>query len=183
MSSHWVVRTVLALLTGAALIAGCASTPPSEEVTAVEGRILVGPNLNPNAEGRPSPVYLRVYQLTEAAAFSGATYGQLADRDTETLGASLITRDEFELCPREAPEKPRTAQADRPCQGAEREIELDLKGNARFLAVMGEFYDLHDPSGSWRDVAKIPESGMLDVFSSPSLVIEMQGATVDVRFE
>lgn len=183
MQTQRVLPRVTSVVAAAMLAFGCASTPPSEEVAEVSGRIQVGPELNPNAEGRPSPVFLRIYQLTEKTAFTSAAYDDLADRDTEVLGTSLITRDELELCPREPPEAPRSARTESRCQGEQRSLTLDIQGDARYLAVMGEFYNLHDPSGSWRDVAAIPESGMLDLFGSRSFVIELQRATVEIRFE
>ncbi|PWG63269.1 type VI secretion system lipoprotein TssJ [Sediminicurvatus halobius] len=174
-----IVLGVLAALT----VVGCGSTPPSAEIEPVEGRIVVGPNLNPNAEGRPSPVYLRIYQLADSVPFTSASFEELADRDREILGASLISRDEFELCPLETAGAVGAGQARSRCQGEVLPVTLDVRGDTRYLAVMGEFYDLHDPSGSWRAVTEIPEEGLLGLFGSREFVVDVRRATVAVRFE
>ncbi|MBA1147257.1 type VI secretion system lipoprotein TssJ [Ectothiorhodospiraceae bacterium WFHF3C12] len=181
MRTDCVIRAVLFLTAALLVAAGCASQP-STEVDAVDGRIVVGPNLNPNAEGRPSPVFLRIYQLKDPAAFNTASFGDLADADADVLGASLLSRDEFELCPLEAPASARSARVESRCQGEQLPVTLDVKGNARYLAVMAEFYDLHDPSGSWRDVAEVPEESMFGLFGSREFVVELRRATVSVRF-
>lgn len=181
MSTDRVIRALLLLAAVVLVAAGCASQP-STEVDAVDGRVVVGPNLNPNAEGRPSPVFLRIYQLKDAAAFNTASFADLADADAEVLGASLISRDEFELCPLETPGSSRSARVDRRCQGEQLPVTLDVKGNTRYLAVMAGFYDLHDPSGSWRDVAAVPEASMFGLFGSREFVVELRRATVSVRF-
>lgn len=172
----WVLAAAVAIG-----VAGCASGPAVES-EAASGRIIVGENLNPNAEGRPSPVVLTIYQLRGKDAFVGASFGDLAERDQEILGNSLLSRDTLMLCPIEAAEEPRSGRASR-CQGEVKPITLEISGEARFLGVVAGFYDLHDPSGDWRDAAEIPEAGMLGMFGSREFVIQLRRATVSVRFE
>ncbi|MCO6440100.1 MAG: type VI secretion system lipoprotein TssJ [Nitrococcus mobilis] len=172
----------LAVIFLVAAMLGCTSQPMNEtETEEVDGRIVVGPNLNPNAEGRPSPVFMRIYQLSDETDFVGASFAELADRDQEVLGAALLSRDELELCPVEATERPRSGQASR-CQGPETGITLNIRADARYLAVMAEFYNLRDPSGNWRSVAEIPEEGLLGFLGSREFVISLEGSTVSVSF-
>ena len=158
---------------------GCGSTP-TREAGELEGRVLVAPGLNPNAAGEPSPVFLRVYQLSDRGAFDDADYWALADDDQAVLGSALLSRDEIEVCPVEGLQGPESARAE--CRGV-RELELDLITGARYLAVMGEFYNLQDPRGDWRAVAEIPEKRLLGLLGSREFIIELVGSTVAVGFE
>lgn len=174
------IRLALWILAGVASVgaAGCTSEPALES-EAVSGRIIVAENLNPNAEGRPSPVVLTIYQLQEKAEFVAATFNELADSDQEILGVALLSRDTLMLCPIEAPEQPYSARASR-CQGRVKPITLEIPASARYLGVVAGFYDLHDPAGDWRDVVEIPEEGW---FGSREFVIRLDRATVSVGFE
>lgn len=170
----------LCLALAGALLAGCASAP-TREAGALEGEVRVAPGLNPNARGDPSPVFLRIYQLTERAAFDDADYWALADDDQAVLGSSMLSRDEIEICPVEGLPGPESARAGCPPGG--RELELDLIADARYLAVMGEFYNLQDPRGDWRAVAEIPEERLMGLLGPGEFVIELLGSTVSVGFE
>ncbi len=170
------------LCAGALLLLGaCASGGPDNEPDAVDGRIEVLPNLNPNARDRPSPVFLRVYQLKDRAAFDGADFGDFVNADTDLLGGALLSRDVFELCPLEMDE-PRSAQGIR-CQGETLPVTLDVYPDARYLAVVAEFYELRDATGDWRAVAELPEKGFFDFIGSKEFVITLDRSTVSVNFE
>lgn len=162
----------------AILLAACASSPEPE---AVRGRIVVGPALNPNAEGRPSPVHVRVYQLQDRDVFVDASLRDLLIRDTETLGGALLSRDTFELCPREAQGDARPADAD--CQGEELEITLDIYPEVRFLAVMAEFFDVDSANSQWRAVTELPREGFWDFIRSKSFTISLERSRIDVEFD
>lgn len=170
----------LCLAMAGALLAGCASAP-TREAGALEGEVRVAPGLNPNAQGEPSPVFLRIYQLSERAAFDDADYWALADDDQAVLGSSMLSRDEIEICPLEGLPGPESARAECPPGG--RELKLDLIADARYLAVMGEFYNLQDPRGDWRAVTEIPEERLMGLLGPGEFVIELLGSTVSMGFE
>lgn len=173
-------RAWLCLALAGVLLAGCASAP-TREAGGLEGEVRVAPGLNPNAQGDPSPVFLRIYQLSERAAFDDADYWALADNDQALLGSSMLSRDEIEICPVEGLPGPESARAECPPGG--RELKLDLIADARYLAVMGEFYNLQDPRGDWRAVAEIPGERLMGLLGPGDFVIELLGSTVSVGFE
>ena len=162
------------------VLAGCGSTP-TREAGALEGQVVVAPGLNPNAQGDPSPVFLRIYQLSERAAFDDADFWALADDDQAVLGSSLLSRDEIEICPVEGLPGPESARAE--CPPGSRNLELDLIADARYLAVMGEFFNLQDPRGDWRAVAQIPEERLMGLLGPGEFVVELLGSTVSLGFE
>ncbi len=68
-----------------ALLAACAGGPPKPAVA--KAQLVVASDVNPDAEGRASPVVVRVYQLKEEGAFNSADFFALFDKEQETLGA------------------------------------------------------------------------------------------------
>ncbi|MCP1673924.1 type VI secretion system protein VasD [Natronocella acetinitrilica] len=164
-----------------AMLAACASGSGSRP-DAVDGRILVGPGLNPNVDGRPSPVYIRVYQLRDRDTFMDASLQELLTRDVDTLGGALLSRDSFELCPIEM-EDERMLDGGVRCQGEEREVTLDIYPDVRFLAVMAEFYDVNNPATQWRAVTELPREGFWDFIRSNSFTITLDRSRVGVSFD
>jgi type VI secretion system protein VasD len=93
-----------AAVAGAALAAeaapnGAAKAAP--EAFSIEATLVGGPNLNPNLEGRASPVVVRLFELKRTAAFEAASFSALFDRPKEALGDDLISQEEFVLRPGE----------------------------------------------------------------------------------
>src|SRR5947209_3624390 len=79
-------------------LAACSSTPkPTVVNTSVETK----QKINPSIHGVSSPVVVRIYALKSLAAFNGADFFSLADKDKETLGAELLEREELLLKPGE----------------------------------------------------------------------------------
>ncbi len=60
------------------------------------------PNVNPDSEGRPSPVLVKMYELSGDLLFKNAGLLPLFQDPINTLGAELVSFDEFTLVPGEA---------------------------------------------------------------------------------
>lgn len=56
-------------------------------------------NLNVVSSGSPLPVVVRVYQLSDDAAFKSASFNDLWKRDAEILGATLLSSKEVTMQP------------------------------------------------------------------------------------
>jgi type VI secretion system protein VasD len=130
----------LALLMAA--LSGCSSSPakPAE----ARARISATGTVNPNSSGRPSPIHVRIFQLKEDGAFMDADFWALVDKETETLGASLVQRMEFDLTP-----------------GETRDFPLKIAPEARVLGVMAEYADYRN--AQWRVVAQAPNKTLTDL--------------------
>jgi len=89
-------------------LTGRAESAPPAEATALELTIVGGPGLNPNAEGRASPVVVRIFDLKEVRAFEAADYGALFERPGEALRDDLAAQEEFVLRPGEILHRDRT---------------------------------------------------------------------------
>ena len=118
-----------------AAISGCGSKPPPP--TLVELTIAAGPGINPEPDGRPSPVILRVYQLGSIGAFEKADFFQLYDKENAALGTDLIGRDQVVLEP-----------------GASKTLKFELKPMAKFVGIMAAFRNIDQ--SEWRADAEIP---------------------------
>jgi type VI secretion system protein VasD len=99
---------------------------------------------NPDSNGRPSPVVIRVYQLKTDAAFKGAEFFALYDDDQKVLGPELITRDEFVLAPSE-----------------KKTIDVAVSKDTRFVGAVAAFRDIRN--AQWRGLVAAPQRSSLHV--------------------
>lgn len=153
--THWIWLTL------ACLAAGCGGSktppaippvptmppitivaPPAAPPERAKGSLTltVGPDVNPNAAGRPSPVVVRIYQLKKQDAFMGAQFEPLYDDDKKALGEELVTTDQFRLVPGDAP----------------RTIEVAFAADAQFLGVLAAFRAIGNPTTTWKAVVRVP---------------------------
>ena len=75
--------------------------PLPPEPTSVVLQFEASGNINPNAEGRPSPLVLRIYQLKSYSVFKNADFFSLYDKDDQVLGHELMNKEEILLKPNE----------------------------------------------------------------------------------
>jgi type VI secretion system protein VasD len=139
----------------AALLSACASKPT---VTPVTLTLTAAANANPDTRGRASPLTVRAYALKSAAAFEAADFFSLYEKDTATLGAELVQREEVVLRP-----------------GDSRTFDLTLPADAKAIAVMAAYRDLE--RARWREVRSL-EAGsptrMNAVFEAQQIQIQIQ---------
>jgi type VI secretion system protein VasD len=88
----------------------CAEPAPADGVTAVELTIVGGPALNPNVQGRPSPVVVRIFDLSAATAFESADFTALFDQPGEPLKYDVVAQEELVLRPGDIQQRNRGLQ-------------------------------------------------------------------------
>lgn len=97
-------HSFLVLMCGA-LLHGCASDPlppePPPPPTVINLQIEAGGDINPDIDGRGSPVMLRIYELKEVSVFNSADFFALFDKEQATLSSDLVRKQEFLLKPGE----------------------------------------------------------------------------------
>ncbi|HEC16870.1 MAG TPA: type VI secretion system lipoprotein TssJ [Sedimenticola sp.] len=142
---HWAPMTALALILTTPALTGCKSgllrmmgmTPAK---TSIAAEITATPGVNPDINGRPSPIVVRLYELRASGMFEGADFFSLYESENEALGGDLLGREEFELQP-----------------GGSRTWERSLAADARYLGVLGAYRGLDQ--AQWRVTYKLqPES-------------------------
>lgn len=75
--------------------------PPPPEPTRVVLEFEAASDINPNSEGRASPLYLRIYQLKAYTVFENADFFSLYDKDDQILARDLVAKEEILLKPNE----------------------------------------------------------------------------------
>jgi type VI secretion system protein VasD len=138
-----VARSILVV--GALLVAACAAPPPKPVVTPVSITLSAAADANPDARGRPSPLAIRVYVLKSPGLFQSADFFSLFDKDTATLGAELIQREELLLAP-----------------GESKKLDFTLQPDAKVIGVMAAYRDLEH--SKWREIRPL-EIGKANVLA------------------
>ena len=133
-------------------LAACSSAPAKPAVA--KAKISATTDVNPNAEGRPSPIHVRVLQLKEEGAFLAGDFWALVDNEQQILGPSLVQRLEYDLAP-----------------GESKEFELKIAPEARVLAVMAEFANYRN--AQWRVVAQAPNKSLMDIIKKDRVAISI----------
>jgi type VI secretion system protein VasD len=143
---------VVGFLTVSLLNACGSANPPL-----LQGTIKVDQAANPDLNGRASPVVVRVYELRSPAAFSGADFFSLFEKESETLAGDLVGREEYGLRPAET-----------------RPYRRQLQPDTKFIGVVAAFRDLEH--SRWRQVAPVPAERQ----STIAIGVEARAVTVTV---
>ena len=73
--------------------------PPAPEPTRVVLEFEATGNINPNSEGRASPLVVRIYRLKSYSVFEDADFFSLYEKADDALGGELIDKEEILLNP------------------------------------------------------------------------------------
>ena len=119
-------------------LSGCSALSPWSETTKLDLTLAGDQRLNPDINGRPSPIVLRLLELRHPAAFENADFFTLYQRPKESLQPDLVTSEELELRP-----------------GENRTLKVSLQPGSRYLGVLAAYRDL--PESRWRLVIPLQE--------------------------
>ena len=146
-------------------LAGCAAVPgTAPKPEAMAGTVTSSAGLNPDFQGRASPVVLRVYQLKGAGSFRSADFFSLYNNAKGVLAADLVSSDELRVQP-----------------GATMAYETEFDPATKYVAVLAAFRDIEN--ASWRSVEQLPEGslvGTLKFWKDNHLQITLQDLAVSV---
>jgi type VI secretion system protein VasD len=118
---------------------GACAAPAQPDPTVVRLTVTASPTINPDPQGRPSPVAVHVYRLTSPTNFSQADFFQLLEQEQETLGAELLGSDQVVVTP-----------------GGSQTVLREFEPNGQFIGVVAAFRDID--SASWRAYAPVPQN-------------------------
>jgi len=132
------IRQPLFGLLGFLALASCGGPPPP----AVLNLTITGSaDQNPDPSGRPSPVAVRVYQLSGTAKFQQSDVFALKDSEAKTLGAEEATgSQEFLIAP-----------------GDNKTVKIDLKPQVSSIGVAVMYQNIDQ--AKWRAVEAAKASG------------------------
>lgn len=162
---HPLLRVAGPVVVAALLVAGCAKPPvieppppPVSVVVVVEATA----DVNPDVDGRASPVTVRVYQLADHASFAKAEFFPLWDQESVTLAATVIDQRELRLAP-----------------GARDEIGFELDPKVRSIGIATAYRDFR--SATWKTSVAIPDQPAPG--STIRLMVSVQGRAVAARWQ
>jgi type VI secretion system protein VasD len=130
--------TCLALLAALLSLTGCAALSPYSDMTKLDLTLNGSDELNPDLNGRPSPIVLRLIELKHPVAFETADFFSLYQRPKEALSPDMVVLEELELRP-----------------GEQREMKLSIQPGSRYVGVLAAYRDL--PESNWRVVIPLQE--------------------------
>jgi type VI secretion system protein VasD len=139
-----VFRHALTALTALLMLAGCSTLSPYSPLTKLNLRLTASDQLNPDLNGRPSPIVVRLYELKHAVAFENADFFSLYERARESLAPDMVATEELELRP-----------------GETRELKLSVEKGSRYVGVVAAYRDLSQ--ASWRSTLHLPPRTATDV--------------------
>lgn len=113
------------------LMAGCSSLSPYSHVTKLNLKLTASDQLNPDLNGRPSPIVVRLFELKHPVSFENADFFSLYERAKETLKPDMVASEEMELRP-----------------GQTVELKLSVEEGSRYVGVLAAYRDLSDTQ--WR---------------------------------
>ncbi len=146
-------NTLMVALALCALALSACASKPAKPVPA-RAQLIASADVNPDSTGRASPVVVRVFQLKDDGDFASADFFALYDKEKETLGASLLSREEYVLSP-----------------GETRSLELALKTEARFIGAIAAFRDVR--SARWRALTRAPEKTLTDLIGRDGVTLNV----------
>jgi type VI secretion system protein VasD len=126
----------LTALTALLVLAGCSSLSPFSHVTKLNVKLTASDQLNPDLNGRPSPIVVRLFELKHPVAFENADFFSLYERARESLAPDLVASEELELRP-----------------GETVELKLSVQEGSRFVGILAAYRDL--PETKWRYTVQV----------------------------
>ncbi|HIE40515.1 MAG TPA: type VI secretion system lipoprotein TssJ, partial [Thiomicrorhabdus sp.] len=148
----------------ALIVSGCASTAVSTSSSKTFSvSLVVAPDANPDHQGRPSPVIVKIYQLKALNTFQKTEFFSLLDAGKTVLEDDLLSYEERELQP-----------------GMDYEYVMDVDSKVQYIAVVAEFRNFE--KSRWRATVKVPEKSMFDFIKSQILQVKVESLSVSASF-
>ena len=116
----------------------------------------VDADINPDDKNKPSPLFIRLYELKETKMFNRADFIGLYERDKEVLGADFIAKQELK----------------RLVPGKSREEKFVLSKDTKYIAIYAEF--LNYKAAKYKIITPVISS---NVFAT-SITIHISGNTL-----
>lgn len=142
----------LTLLSAVLSLTGCSAMSPYSDTTKLDLSLTGSDQLNPDINGRPSPIVLRLIELKHPVAFENADFFSLYQRAKEVLAPDWVTFEELELRP-----------------GEKRQLKLSVQPDSRYVGVFAAYRDL--PESSWRYVIGLQPEAL----NQAALQLDAQG--------
>jgi len=148
----------LTCILGMVTLLGCGGTPKQDVVLTLNATQA----LNPDPEGTPHSVIVRVYTLKEQDRFNKATFDDLWKHDRDTLGSDLLAWKEITVHP----------DSQHPL-----ELEVKLKKGEGFLGVVAFFREYQGKT--WRQLLPLTDAPLIP-FKAQKIAIVLDHHSLQV---
>lgn len=146
MPSRRALLRGLSLTPVAAALSGCGTTDfisglfsSDPRASMISWRLEASPGVNPDISGRPSPIWVRLYQLRSVGVFGGADFTDLFNHDIDLLGAEMLQKYEYVVTPNQVIEPQEPSEA--------------LHEDTRYIGVIAAYHDI--TRAFWRDTVEV----------------------------
>ena len=119
-----------------ALLSACAGGPPPREPLGIQ--IAATADVNPDMEGRPSPVILHVMELNSTEQFNRLDYMGLTQPSGAALGAELLGKNQVVLQP-----------------GESKSLPMELNPQTTVIGLVAGYRDIDN--AAWRKTVPITQ--------------------------
>ena len=120
------------------LLSACAGGPPPREP--LDMQISASADVNPDTQGRPSPVILHIVELSSTEQFNRLDYMGLTQPSGAGLGADLMGKSQMVLQPGEA-----------------KSLPMELNPQTTAIGLVAGYRDIDN--ATWRKVIPITQGG------------------------
>ena len=144
------------------LLAACASGPP-EDVT-LNGSLQAVETVNPDGQGRASPLVIKIYQLKAKDKIDLADFFPLFDQAEATLGADMLAVEDIMMVP-----------------GEVRSYEGEFDPETRFIGVVAAYGDIKQ--AQWKAVVPMPERNVMKFLQRGGLNIKAESLAIAVSID
>ena len=134
------------------LMAGCSTLSPYSTLTKVNLQLQASDQLNPDLNGRPSPVVVSLFELKHPVAFENADFFSLYEHAKEALSPDMVASEQLELRP-----------------GETLELKLSVEEGSRYIGILAAYRDL--PDSKWRYTVEVTPQETTDV----ALILDQSG--------
>jgi len=120
----------------AGLLSACAGAPPKREPLGMQ--VNASADVNPDMQGRPSPVILHILELNSTEQFSRLDYMGLTDPSGSALGTELLGKNRLVLQP-----------------GESKAVPMELNPMTTAIGLVAGYRDIDN--ATWRKVVPITQ--------------------------
>ena len=159
------LRTGLCMLSLALALMFSSPSVQAAKTVKVKAMISVAEELNPDYQGRSSPVNVIVFQLASSDAFENSDFFSLYDPEATVLGGDLLGRTQLLLKP-----------------GEEREWDVEFDRETRFVGIIAAYRDIEN--AQWRSIEALPTKGLIGRFFSKNklkIVVDTLAVSVTTK--
>ncbi|WP_338545497.1 type VI secretion system lipoprotein TssJ [Pseudomonas benzopyrenica] len=129
---------------GLALLLGACASQKALEPTRLDLSLNGGEDLNPDLNGRPSPLVIRLIELKNPVGFENAEFFSLYENARQTLAPDWVAEEEVELRP-----------------GESRELKLRVQDDSRYVGIYGAYRNL--AGSQWRRVIQLKTAALAQI--------------------